>query len=135
MKFQKGITMYQFLHWPRNDTQSFKHKYQSGTFCIQNTKLVTGFFIDILKADTISSSLYCPPQTLTTNTVTFTIISFFPYTLQQLAMPTRLTVVLPVVDNTCCYILKLQKYHSRCCQQQFCLVTLYSSYSTITDRY
>jgi len=42
----------------------------------------------------ISSSLYCPPHTLTTNTVTFTIISFSPCTIQQLAMPSRLTVVL-----------------------------------------
>jgi len=44
-------------------------------------------------------------------------------------------VAVAVVGNTCCYILKLPKYHSRCYQQQFCLVTLHSSYSTITDRY
>jgi len=35
---------------------------------------------------------------------------------------------------TCCDILKfkLTKYHSRCCRQQICLVTLHSYYSTQT---
>ena len=52
MKVENGIIKHQYLLCPRNDVQMLKPRQKSLHFCIQNTKLLTGFFIDIIKTDT-----------------------------------------------------------------------------------
>jgi len=48
---QNILIIYQFLLWPRKDAQIYKPRKKSENFGIQNTNLLTGFFIDIIKTD------------------------------------------------------------------------------------
>jgi hypothetical protein len=52
VKAQNGIIIYQFLLSPLNDLQMFKPRYHPELSGYENSNLLTGFFIGVLKRDT-----------------------------------------------------------------------------------